>query len=75
MQPSENVTRSKPALLPEQEANEYERRGVEAREHDFIHKATDGEDGGRMSQNNLSCQGLDARMFYGSEIGRGEETK
>lgn len=31
MQPSENVTRSKLALLSEQEANEYERRGIEAR--------------------------------------------
>ena len=31
MQPSENVTRSKLALLSEQEANEYARRSVEAR--------------------------------------------
>ena len=44
-------------------------------EDDFIHKATDEEDCKPMSQNNLSCQGLDARFFYGSETGGGEETK
>lgn len=45
------------------------------KEDDFIHKATDEEDCKPMSQNNLSCQGLDARFFYGSETGGGEETK
>ena len=74
MQPSENATRSKLALLPEQEANEYERRGAEVRNTTlFIKPLTE-----KMADKCLKITYLVRAWmpgFYGSEIGGGEETK